>query len=227
MDDEKAIEIEKVAREAEDLLPAEAIEFDATQDYLSHLIEATDSLLGERADLLDRLRTAEAERDAEKDARDEVQEKIAYLRRNCMGLPEQELRQKIGAVGSAEWKRGYYWNTLVLKHNDRANAAEVAQRRAEERATAAGARAAEAEAVIAEAVKEPHADTCATELSPDAGYECSCHRAILESNRPSALARVKAEAWDEGAHRVVDWNKRWPLVMPTDNPYRKGDDHDQ
>ena len=25
----------------------------------------------------------------------------------------------------------------------------------------------------------PHADTCATELSPDEGYECSCWRAAL------------------------------------------------
>ena len=64
-------------------------------------------------------------------ARDEVQEKIAYLRRNCMGIPEQELRQKIGAVGEAEWKLGYYWNTLVAEERDRATRAEVAQREAE------------------------------------------------------------------------------------------------
>lgn len=38
----------------------------------------------------------------------------------------------------------------------------------------------------------------------------------FESLRRQALA----DAWDEGARRVVDWNKAYPLVMPTDNPYR-------
>ena len=60
------------------------------------------------------------------DARDEVQEKIAYLRRNCMGLPEQELRQKVSAVGEAEWKRGYYWNRLIAEERDRATRAQFA-----------------------------------------------------------------------------------------------------
>lgn len=73
-------------------------------------------------------------------ARDEVQEKIAYLRRNCMNLPEQELRQKISAVDSAEWRLGYYWNTLVAEHRDRATRAEYAQREAESERDALQAR---------------------------------------------------------------------------------------
>ena len=81
--------------------------------------------------LADALRALIAEHERVVAARDEVQEKIAYLRRNCMGLPEQELRQKIGAVGEAEWKLGYYWNTLVREERDRATRAEVAQREAE------------------------------------------------------------------------------------------------
>ena len=33
--------------------------------------------------------------------------------------------------------------------------------------------------------------------------------------------RLRADAWDEGAQRVIVWNRAYPLVTPTDNPYRK------
>lgn len=174
--------------------------------------------------LLDRLRATEAERDAEKDARDEVQEKIAYLRRNCMGLSEQELRQKIGAVDSAEWRRGYYWNTVVAEHRDKQVAAEVAQRAAE-------ARAAEAEAVIAKAravVARPL--TWQESLSRDHSgkpfarmidrYDVA---AILSGASSAALARVKAEIWQEGMFAGA----KWQLTAPTsDDPTRPSSEDD-
>lgn len=105
--------------------------------------------MGDLADEIDALvagvRSLQEENAALEDARDEVHEKIAYLRRNCMGISEQELRQKIGAVGSAEWARGYYWNTLVAEHRDKQVAAEVAQRQAEAEARSLQARIAELE----------------------------------------------------------------------------------
>lgn len=91
-------------------------------------------------DVATALRDLIAEHEQVLDARDEVQEKIAYLRRNCQGLSEQTLRQKIGAVGAAEWKRGYYWNHLVREERQRANRAEIREREAERRADAAEAR---------------------------------------------------------------------------------------
>lgn len=45
-------------------------------------------------------------------------------------------------------------------------------------------------------------------------------RSILSQSPTDALQAVKAAAWDEGARRVVEWNKAFPLLLPTDNPYR-------
>ena len=42
----------------------------------------------------------------------------------------------------------------------------------------------------------------------------------LTTSPPDALDAVKADAFDEGALRVIQWNKSFPLLAPTDNPYR-------
>jgi bacterioferritin-associated ferredoxin len=111
---------------------AKVIEMDPSSDLHIVIRDHHTSILTEHeVELRAALGALIAEHERVVAARDEVQEKIAYLRRNCMGLPEQELRQKIGAVGEAEWKLGYYWNTLVGEERDRASRAEVLTREAE------------------------------------------------------------------------------------------------
>lgn len=74
-------------------------------------------------------------------AYDEVEEKIAFLRRGCQVVDGEELRRRISAVGPAEWKQGYYWNRLVREERDRAVEAQFAQRGAEAERDAEKARA--------------------------------------------------------------------------------------
>lgn len=42
-----------------------------------------------------------------------------------------------------------------------------------------------------------------------------------ENEAHAALDAIRADAWDEGAQRVILWNRIYPLITPTDNPYRK------
>lgn len=101
-------------------------EVDSTLDGVSRR-------LSEETARADRL---EAELLAERERSDEVMEKIVYLRRACLDLSLDELRQKLTAVGPAEWSRGIYWNPLVeewrkLYLSAKENGREVARQLAE------------------------------------------------------------------------------------------------
>ena len=73
----------------------------------------------------------EAELQAERERTDEVMEKIAYLRDGCLNMSEDELIQKITAVGSAEWKMGHYVNPLLEKERERTLEAQHQKQKAD------------------------------------------------------------------------------------------------
>ena len=51
----------------------------------------------------------------------------------------------------------------------------------------------------------PHADTCATELSPDAGYPCSCWRGDL------IVALTMPAEVEDRAHEYIPADIEWPF----------------
>lgn len=85
------------------------------------------------------------------------------------------------------------------------------------------ARDSEVERRVAAAIRE-HTQTIMDTIREEtvqaiADAEVRGYQRQLDERLARAL-EAKAEAWDEGAARVVNFNKAAKLVTPTDNPYR-------